>query len=490
MHSRVDQFMETAREEMKNERSQMFLKLFCSGFSRMRQFALSSFPDPEAAESYSRSIRAEVLERMPELLEEFEKKAISRGVKVIWARDAAEANKIILDIARQKGVQYVTKGKSMITEEIGLNEHLIKNGVNVYETDLGEVITQQLCLPPFHLVGPAINVPPEKISDIFLKNGILKQSTTDPVTLGKAARMFLREKFRTQEMGIVGVNMAVAETGSFINVENEGNIRMNKSSPKTLVAIMSLEKVVPTLADAIHMTRMLIRNCTGQKMASYVSFDTGPRKADELDGPEDIYMVILDNGRSEIYKDFKVRDILKCIRCGACMNTCPVYAKIGGYPYGFTYAGPMGQAINPLLLGIENTTDLYRACTLCGSCKETCPAGVDHPFLFLEYRSREIRKKNAKGNRTPLSRLENTMAKISSFGMRHGWAWILGARCVRPVLNFLSRDGYIRDIPFGVKGWFSCRDLMAMPDKTFHDRWKDLQNEPVPLADIGEKEVV
>ena len=490
MLSRVDRFKEMAHEQMKNERSQTFLSLFSLGFSMLRQHALSSFPDPVAAASYSRSIRAEVLERMPELLEEFEKKAVSRGVKVIWARDAAEANNAILDIARQKGVERVTKGKSMLTEEIGLNEHLIDNGVDVYETDLGEVITQQLGLPPFHLVGPAVNVPPEEISDIFLKNGILKEPTADPVTLGKAARMFLREKFRNLEMGIVGVNMAVAETGSFINVENEGNIRMNKSSPKTLVAVMSLEKVVPTMADAIHMTRMLIRNCTGQKMTSYVSFDTGPKKADELDGPEEIYMVILDNGRSEIYKDFKVRGVLKCIRCGACLNTCPVFAKIGGYPYGFAYTGPMGQAVDPLLWGIENTTDLYRASTLCGACKEICPAGVDHPSLFLEYRSREILKKNAKGNRTSLSRLENTMATISSFGMSHGWMWNFGVRCAKRVLNFLSRDGYIRDIPGGVQGWFSCRDLPALPDKTFHERWKDLPSEPVSSADIAKKEVI
>ena len=180
MHSRIDHFRETARAEMKNEMSQRFLNLVSLGFPLMRRFALSTFPDPVAAESYSRAIRADVVERMPELLEEFEKKAISRGVKVIWARDAAEANDIILGIAKQKGVQYVTKGKSMITEEIGLNEHLMKNGIDVYETDLGEVITQQLALPPFHLVGPAINVPPEKISDIFLKNGLLKEPSTDP----------------------------------------------------------------------------------------------------------------------------------------------------------------------------------------------------------------------------------------------------------------------------------------------------------------------
>ena len=480
MHSCSDQFREMARTEMKNEYSQQFLNLVSLGFPIMRQIALSTFPDPVAAESYSRSIRADVLERMPELLEEFEKKAISRGVKVIWARDAAEANEVILGIAKQKDVQYVTKGKSMITEEIGLNEHLRKNGINVYETDLGEVITQQLALPPFHLVGPAINVPPEKISDIFLKNGILKEPTTDPIALGRAARMFLREKFRTLEMGIVGVNMAVAETGTFINVENEGNIRMNKSSPKTLVAIMSLEKVVPTLDDAIHMLRILVRNCTGQKMTSYVSFDTGPKKADELDGQEDIYLVILDNGRSEIYKDVKVRGILKCIRCGACLNTCPVYAKIGGYPYGFAYTGPIGQAINPLLWGIENTTDLYRASTLCGACKETCPAGVDHPSLFLEYRWREIQKKH--------SMVHNTVASIISFGMNRGWAWNLGVKCVRPILNSLSKDGYIKNIPLGVRGWFICRDLRAVPAKTFHEEWKDLSNEPACSADSDKKE--
>jgi L-lactate dehydrogenase complex protein LldF len=467
---------------MKNELSQQFLNLVSLGFPIMRQIGLSTFPDPAAAESYSRSIRADVLERMPELLEEFEKKAISRGVKVIWARDAAEANDIILGIAKQKGVQYVTKGKSMITEEIGLNEHLIKNGIDVFETDLGEVITQQLGLPPFHLVGPALNVPPARISDIFLKNGILKEPSTDPVTLGHAARMFLREKFRTLEMGIVGVNMAVAETGTFINVENEGNIRMNKSSPQTLVAIMSLEKVVPTLDDAIHMIRMLTRNCTGQKTTSYVSFDNGPKKADELDGPEDLFMVIVDNGRSEIYKDFKARGILKCIRCGACMNVCPVYTKIGGYPYGFAYTGPMGQAINPLLWGIENTTDLYRACTLCGSCKNICPAGVDHPFLFLEYRWREIQKKH--------SMMHTAMASAISFGMNYGWTWLLGVKCLRPVLNGLSRDGYIKNVPFGVQSWFSCRDLTAVPDKTFHEKWKDLQKEPDCSANIPKKEVM
>lgn len=481
MHDRVETFMETARKEMKNELSQMFLLLVSMGAPILRQISMASFPDPDAAEAYARAIRTEAVDRMPELLEEFEKNATARGAQVIWARDAGEANAAILDIAKARDIRYVTKGKSMVTEETGLNEHLIKNGVEVFETDLGEVITQLLSLPPFHLVGPAINVPPQEISDAFMKKGLIKEPTTNPVELGRAARMYLREKFRHLGMGIVGVNMAVAETGTIINVENEGNIRMTKSSPKTLVAVMSLEKVVPTMADALHMVRILCRNCTGQKLASYVSMDTGPKKQGELDGPEELFIVIVDNGRSEIYHDVKAREILRCIRCGACLNTCPVYAKIGGYPYGSAYSGPMGQVLNPLLLGIENTSDLYRACTLCGSCRKICPAGVDHPSIILEYRAREIEMKNREKARLRF-RVENALATIASLAMANAGVWHLGAKFARPLLKSLAGGGYIRDIPFGLKGWFRCRDLKSMPDRTFHEQWRDLQNVQGPSA--------
>jgi len=467
MHNRVDKFKETARAEMKNELSQAFLLMLSLGAPIMRQIGMSSFPDPAAAEEYGRAIRSESVERLPELLEEFEKNALAKGANVIWARDAAEANAVILDIAKARNIRYVTKGKSMVSEEIGLNEYLIRNGIDVFETDLGEVITQMLSRPPFHIVGPALNVPPEEISAAFLKKGVIKEPTVNPVELGKAAREYLREKFRYLDMGVIGVNMAVAETGTIINVENEGNIRMNKSSPKTLVAVMTLEKVVPTMADALHMIRILSRNCTGQKLTGYVSMDTGPKKSDEMDGPEELFIVILDNGRSGIYKDLKVREVLKCIRCGACLNTCPVYSKIGGYPYGFSYSGPMGQIINPLLLGIENTGDLYRACTLCGACKKICPAGIDHPSIILEYRTRQIK------NGQP-ARLENTLAACSSLVMSSSTLWNVAAKCARPLLNSFAEDGYIRDFPFSAKGWFSCRDLRKIPAKTFHETWKEL----------------
>lgn len=467
MHNRLDKFREIANREMKNELSRGFLLMLSLGAPIMRQIGMSSFPDPDCAESYGRAIRAEAIERLPELLEEFEKNAVAKGAKVIWVKDARSANAAVLKIAKERNITYVTKGKSMVTEEMGLNEHLIENGVDVFESDLGEVITQMLGRLPFHIVGPALNVPAQEISDIFLKKGIMKEPTENPVELGKAARVFLREKFRHLDMGIVGVNMAVAETGTIINVENEGNIRMNKSSPKTLVAIMSLEKVVPTMADALHMARILSRNCTGQKLTGYVSMDTGPKKPDEIDGPEELFIIILDNGRSEIYRDIKVREILRCIRCGACLNTCPVYSKIGGYPYGFSYSGPMGQIINPMLLGIENTGDLYRACTLCGACRNICPAGINHPALLLEYRA----KQKGQGN---LPVFERMAASAASIAMTSGALWNIGAQCARPLLNSLAKDGYIKNMPLVAQGWFACRDLRAMPQKTFREMWKEL----------------
>ena len=471
MEPRTERFKETASRELKNELSQIFLSLLPPGFTILRQIGMSSFPDPDSAVEQARAIRAEVVERLPELLEEFERNAAAGGARVLWARDAAEANAIILDIARKRGITYVTKGKSMITEEIGLNDHLIRNGVDAFETDLGEVITQLLSLPPFHIVGPAINVPPEEISKAFLEKGIIQEPTTNPIELGKAVRVYLREKFRHLDMGIVGVNMAVADTGTVINVENEGNIRMTKSSPRTLVAVMSPEKVVPTMADAVHMVRILCRNCTGQKMSSYVSMDTGPKKPGEIDGPEELFIVVVDNGRSMIYQDHLTRQVLKCIRCGGCLNTCPVYAKIGGYPYGFTYSGPMGQVMNPLLLGIEKTADLYRACTLCGACRQICPAGVDHPSLILAYRQREVDSRGQDGKRLK-AMIEKIGAVLVSLGMSSAAAWNLGVKVTRPFLKRIEHEGAAPYMPLGLKGWFTCRDLPAIPDRTFHEWWK------------------
>jgi L-lactate dehydrogenase complex protein LldF len=465
MEKATSPFIKTARKEMANPLSQAFLSILPPGFAAIKQISMASFPNPAAAVELSRAIRQESVSRLPELLEEFEANALSSGARVFWATDAAAANEYILNLCREKGATFITKGKSMITEETGLNTALAEGGIEPFETDLGEFITQLMGRPPFHIVGPAINIPAAEISEVFLGKGIISEPTNDAVALGKAVRAYLRDSFRNLKVGIVGVNMAVASIGAIINVENEGNIRLNKSSPETLIAVMSLEKVVPDMSDALHILRILCRHCVGQKISGYVTIDTGPSKQDETDGPKELHIIILDNGRSQIYRDTRTRQALKCIRCGACLNICPVYSRIGGYPYGFAYSGPMGQMLNPLLLGFDQTKDLFSACTLCGACRDVCPAGINHPGLFLYYRS--ITAGNA-------GQKEKALYASAAAAMQNSLAWSLGIKTARAVLNRNSRDGYISSIDGRVDGWFSDRDLPEIADKTFHELWKGL----------------
>jgi L-lactate dehydrogenase complex protein LldF len=472
MKVKTDKFVEGARKELKNTHTRGLLSVMTTVISAIRQNAMSTFSDPEAATEFSRAIRAEAVARLPELLEEFEKNATAHGAKVFWAADAGEANEFILKIAKERGIKYVTKGKSMVTEETGLNEVLTENGIEVFEADLGEFIAQQLERPPFHIVGPAINIPVEEICDIFMEKAEMKEPTHDPVELGAAARRFLRDKFHHLGMGITGVNVAVAETGTIINVENEGNIRFCKSSPKTQVSVMTLEKVVPTMNDAVHIVRMLCRNCTGQKISSYVSMDTGPRLEGEIDGPEELFIVIVDNGRSDFYGDPQSREALRCIRCGGCMYNCPVYTKIGGYPYGWAYSGPMGQVLNPLLLGLDKTQDLYRACTLCGECKAICPAGIDHPSMFLSYRARDVERDIEHGAR-PRPVTESAFTALFTWAAKKAARWNLGTKSVRPLFNSGAEDGMVKRFFGALKGWFSIRDLPIISEETFRERMMD-----------------
>ncbi len=472
MEVKTEQFSEIAREELR--KAYTFLKAGANFVRIRREAALSTFPDAAAAQAYGAIIRAEAIARLPELLEEFEKNALSNGAKIFWARDANEASQYIVRLAKERGIEYVTKGKSMVTEEIGLNEALEKNGVKTWETDLGEFIIQFLGVPPFHIVGPAINIPVEKVRDLFIEKINLKEPTLDPVQLGYAARLFLRDKFHQVRMGITGVNIAVAETGTLINVENEGNIRFSKSSPRTQVSVMSLEKVVSNLEDALHLIRLLCRNCTGQKLSVYVSMDNRPKKADEMDGPEELIIVIVDNGRSKIYQDKIFREAMRCIRCGACLSSCPVYREIGGYAYGWAYSGPMGQVLNPLLLGLERTQDLYRATTLCGACKGVCPAGIDHPSLFLRYRAKDV-----SGEKIFLAKkrsgTERTFFRLWTWTVTRSWLWNWAVRIVRPFINKEAHEGLIGKMRGPFQGWFRSRDLPAMAEKTFRDRWREME---------------
>lgn len=467
----TEQFKQTALEELGNARTQQFLQILPLRLSARRQTAYESFSDPSAAHEYGHAIRGEAVERLPEMLELFEKNALSNGARVFWAEDSRAANDYIVNLAQRNGVRYVTKGKSMVTEELGLNEALIRSGITPWETDLGEFIAQLLEKPPFHIVGPAINIPVEDVRDIFMAKGVLGQPTTDPVALGMAARRFLRDKFRDLRMGVTGVNFAVAETGTLINVENEGNIRFNKSSPRILVCVMSLEKVVPTMADALHMLRVLCRSATGQAAGAYLTFDSGPKKEGEIDGPEELHIIILDNGRSALVRDPHTREILRCVRCGACLNACPVYGKVGGYPYGWAYSGPMGQVLTPALRGLTGAGDLIRACTLCHRCKIICPAGIDHPSVLLHYRHKDVQADPVLKGRgaDPAERWAYTL--YGFIGSRSA-LWRLMAKAARRVANRHRRGGAIYRIARWTEGWFSSRDLPVLPRETFHDRWR------------------
>jgi len=474
MEIKTEQFTELAKKELKDERTRTFLKKIPPVLREKREIGLATLPDIPAAMAYGAAIRAEAIARLPELLEEFEKNALANGAKVFWARDDKEANEYIKNLAIERGVKYVTKGKSMVTEETALNELLGENGIEAWETDLGEFIAQQLHRPPFHIVGPAINVPVEEIRDVFMEKANMKEPTLDPIQLGLAARLFLRDKFHHVEMGITGVNVAVAQTGTIINVENEGNIRFTKSSPRTQVSVMSLEKVVPTLKDALHLIRLLCRSCTGQRLSAYVSMDSGPKKKDEIDGPEELFIVIVDNGRSKIYQDLKARDALRCIRCAACLNICPVYRQVGGYAYGWAYSGPMGQVLNALLLGLDRTQELYRATTLCGACKSVCPVGIDHPSLFLYYRAKDVLEDpDLKGQKRPW--VEEKIFKMWGRAVTRPWLWDWGVRMARPFINKNAHNGVISKAKGRFEGWFRSRDLPAMTRTTFHERWKKIK---------------
>ncbi len=474
MEIRTEQFRAVAQKELQNSRSRFFLKLIPPVMAVMRANALKTFPDPAAAQVYGAAVRAESVSRLSSLLEEFEKKATANGATVLWAEDAKEANDHILKLARERGVEYVTKGKSMVTEEMGLNDFLGKHGVEAWETDLGEFIIQQLHRPPFHLVGPAINIPVEEVCELFMKKANLREPTLDPVQLGYAARVFLRDKFHRVKMGITGINLAVAETGTIITVENEGNIRLCKASPRTQVSIMSLEKVVPTMDDALHLLRLLCRNSSGRKITSYVTMDNGPKKGGESDGPQELFIIILDNGRTQIYQDHKTRQALRCIRCGACLNFCPVYGQIGGYPYGWAYSGPLGSILNPLLLGLDRTQDLYRATTLCGVCKGVCPAGVDHPSLFLHFRAKDVEgDRKWKGKKRGWK--EGLFFHGWAWGAERSWRWRLGTRLIRRLWRRDRSGGHLRK---HLGGWLKSRDLPGIPPLTFHERWEQLKENP------------
>ena len=372
MESTTRRFHENARDGIANDKLQAALSRLSHGFPVKRRAAMARLPEFERLCDDARAIKEHTLANLGTYLEHYEKKVIESGGHVHWAADAAEARDIILKICRDVDARTVTKGKSMISEEIAVNEHLEKHGIQPIETDLGEYIIQLRGEAPSHILAPAIHLSKDQVEDSFRKEhtGLPDERNLDePQALLEEARAMLRRKFMAADVGITGANMLIAETGTSMIVTNEGNGDLTQTLPNTHIAIASIEKMVPTLEDASTILRILARSATGQESAVYNTFSTGPRRADDLDGPENYHVVLLDNGRSEMLGG-EFHDMLRCIRCSACLNHCPVYKAIGGHAYGWVYSGPMGAVLIPGLIGLAEAHDLPGASTFCGKCEE------------------------------------------------------------------------------------------------------------------------
>lgn len=358
-------------------------------FTSARAEALEELPDADALRDRLKAIRSATLARLAHYLEQFEASAQAAGAHVHWARDGDEAGRIVAGIARERGVDLAVKSKSMTAEEIGLNDTLAAAGVQAVETDLGEWIIQLAGEPPYHIIAPAIHKNRRQVAALFEKEGGERLPSDDIPTLTAEARRRLRQKFLQAGMGVSGANVGVAETGSVVLVTNEGNGRMVTSAPPVHVAVMGIEKVTPTWDDAAVWLSLLARSATGQPLSIYTTVVTGPARPGDVDGPEEVHIVLLDNGRSKLV-DTKYEEVLQCIRCGACLNACPVYREAGGHAYGSPYSGPIGAVLSPLLFGMEEYEALPHASSLCGACLEVCPARIDLPRMLLELRADQV----------------------------------------------------------------------------------------------------
>src|ERR1700757_3205284 len=385
-------FAVAARAGLANDELQRPLAMARTGFPLPRRLAVERLPEFEALRETGRSIKDHTLEHLDFYLELYESQVVASGGKVHWARTSEEACTAVLRICRAVGAKLVAKGKSMVAEEVGLNDALAANRITPVETDLGEYIIQLRHEPPSHIIAPAIHLVKEQVADTFRaehRSLDPDRSLIDPRPMCDEARARLRPRFLAADVGITGANFLVAETGSSIIVTNEGNGDLTQTLPKAHIVLASIEKLVPTLEDVSQILRVLARSATGQEMSVYTTLSTGPRRADDPDGPGEYHVIILDNGRSSMLGgDFA--DMLRCIRCGACMNHCPVYHAVGGHAYGWVYPGPMGAVLTPSLIGIDKAGHLPNASTFCGRCEEVCPVRIPLPRMMRTWREREF----------------------------------------------------------------------------------------------------
>lgn len=451
-------FEAKSKEALANPALQEALGKIKTGWQANRTAAAEALPEFEALRDRGREIKNHMLAHIDLYLERFEREVEAKGGHVHYARDAAEARQLVLDICRTAEARAVTKSKSMIAEEIGINEYLEANGIERIETDLGEYIIQLRKEVPSHLVGPAAHLTKDQVSDTFHEHHKTPR-LEDPTALVGEARRVLRQKYFQADVGITGANFLVAESGTIVTVTNEGNAELTQGLPRTHVVIASIEKLVPTLDDAFVLLRLLARSATGQEFSSYTTLMTGAKREHDLDGPEQLHVVLVDNGRSAMIGT-ALQEMLRCIRCGACMNHCPVYLAAGGHAYGWVYVGPMGSVLTPQFAGIENTYTLPNASTFCGKCEEVCPVRIPLPKLMRHWREVQFER----GLTPPTAR----------YGLS-AWAFLAtrptlyrtATRLAMAVLGLLGRGkGRFKSLPLA-GGWTASRDLPAPAGTTF-----------------------
>jgi L-lactate dehydrogenase complex protein LldF len=425
--------------------------------------AAADYPAMDGMRDLARSIRLHTLSRLDEYLDRFATEFEANGGVVHWADDAAEASRIVVDIARRRGATKAIKAKSMVTEEIHLNQALAAAGIEVVETDLGEFIVQLSGDRPSHIIAPVLHKTRFEIGELF-RDELGAGYTDVPEELNAIARSHLRPIFLGAHLGISGVNFAVADGGAIATVTNEGNARFCTTAPDVHIALMGMERIVPSHRHLAVMMEVLARSGTGQRLSVYTNVMRGPRGRDDPDGPEELHVVIVDNGRSGMLGG-SLAEILTCIRCGACLNACPVYRSAGGHAYGSTYPGPIGSVVSPGLFGLEEHFDLAFASTLCGACKDACPVRIDIPRLLVD-----LRHEAAAEGLTP-QWLDRTL-RLYARAATNPTAWRAALRAGGVLGRVAGGERWIRSIPGPARGWTEHRDLTPLPQRSFRSWWE------------------
>ncbi len=471
------EFLDAARQAQADPALQAALVRLTGTLLAGNRRGYAALPDSDRLRDHAKLLKEHTLAHLDRYLEQLEASVIKLGGQVHWAATAEDARRIVVAIAHQANVRRVVKSKSMTTEEIHLNPALEAAGVEVVETDFGEFIIQLAGERPSHLVAPAVHHTRESIARLLSKHTETTQPD-EPSSLAQTGRRLLREKFATADMGISGANFAVADTGTVVLISNEGNARLTTTCPRIHVALMGIEKVIPCLTDLPVFLKLLARAATGQTLSVYTTLITGPRRGGDRDGPEAFHLVLLDNGRSRVLAS-EFRESLQCIRCGACLNACPVYRRIGGHAYGGVYSGPIGSILTPLYDSVSANPHLPHASSLCGACLAACPVRINIPHMLIGLRELQ-HDKSPDAARTKSSALRHTVSwerlayRAWKEVLRRPWLYRLALRASRWLTWPLAKDGWLRRLPGPGAAWTQARDFPAPARRSFREQWDTL----------------